>query len=253
MIKHVFSFLTVSKLILTSSTLVTEKCDSPEIASSIESSEIVFFGQCVSKPDIHSCRVKVHGFFKGKGKLVYTQYLNKVCEKHTLPPKHYYHLNLTNISSDICDSDFLENQVRIITATKSTDSPSLSLTSKPLRLSGRSFSYVRSLIKSLHTRKKFKIKHFQSKLKTLTTTDLCDKKYCAFGAVCQIQENSPVCLCQNNCENIHQPVCSVEHKTFQNSCMLKYEQCQTQKRIYVSKKNLMSVGFEPTPPKRLEP
>lgn len=69
----------------------------------------------------------------------------------------------------------------------------------------------------------------------LSLLEACERKLCAFGAVCKINGTTkrPYCDCVFNCEATFAPVCGTDNVTYTNECYLHGSACKTQRRIRV--------------------
>ncbi|XP_065218165.1 agrin-like isoform X2 [Planococcus citri] len=72
------------------------------------------------------------------------------------------------------------------------------------------------------------------KPRELLTEAPCERKYCAYDAVCVLEPNGrPVCRCPSDCPLTESPVCGTDGVTYKNLCTLRSTACQNKLNIRV--------------------
>ena len=61
----------------------------------------------------------------------------------------------------------------------------------------------------------------------------CERKYCAFGGECTVDEVSgeAQCHCIEDCPDVFMPICGTDNVTYASECRLNIASCTQQRRI----------------------
>ncbi|XP_030042069.1 agrin isoform X2 [Microcaecilia unicolor] len=70
----------------------------------------------------------------------------------------------------------------------------------------------------------------------LSTPSPCLSLVCSFGATCVVKNKEAVCECQQQCQNVYDPVCGSDNRTYGSSCELDAMACLLKKEITLKHK-----------------
>ncbi|XKL68116.1 hypothetical protein PGB90_003607 [Kerria lacca] len=63
--------------------------------------------------------------------------------------------------------------------------------------------------------------------------DPCERKYCAYDAHCEVENDKAICKCKTECPNAEEPICGTDGVTYRNLCNLRATACQNKLNIRV--------------------